>query len=241
MDYGKSFTYVFEDKDWLKKVAIGGLLMLVPILNLIGVGYGLRTLKAVGEGKEKPLPEWDDFGGDLVKGLLLVVAQLIYALPAIIGSVLGGVVMAVLSGESGDLTGGAAVCFTGVQCLAGLWGLLVAVFFPAALIRYAEKGDFSAFFRFGEIWAVIKDNLGDYIVVLLLALVAGMIAGFGTIACVIGVIFTAFWAVLIEMHLFGQILAKMAPSAPASPFSSGPSYGDLNSGSLSSKTPSGQQ
>jgi hypothetical protein len=240
MDYGKSFSYVFEDKDWVKKLVVGGLLSVVPILNLIPCGYALRTVKAVGENREKPLPEWDDLGGDLVKGLLLVVGWFVYFLPS---TILGGVVQAVnsiLQGASAEASSVAGVCLGCGGCLAALLGLVAAVMVPAATVKYAQSGEFVSFFRFGEIWALLKDHSGDYIIAILLSMVAGFIAGFGVLACVVGLAFTTFWSLLVSAHLFGQILAKMAPAAPGSPVKSGPSYGELQPGELSGGAPTPQ-
>ena len=42
MDIGKSFSFVFEDKKWIEKILIGGILMLVPILgSILMLGYGM--------------------------------------------------------------------------------------------------------------------------------------------------------------------------------------------------------
>ena len=92
MDIGKSFSYVFDDEDWVKKVAIGGVISIIPIVNFIAVGYSLRALKNVAEGKERPLPEWDEWGDDWVKGLMVTLAGFIYAIPLIALSIIGGVV-----------------------------------------------------------------------------------------------------------------------------------------------------
>jgi len=52
---------------------------------------------------------------------------------------------------------------------------------------------------------LITGNLGNYIIALILAWVASVIAGFGVIACGVGVLFTSFWASLVMAHLFGQL------------------------------------
>jgi hypothetical protein len=71
-------------------------------------------------------------------------------------------------------------------------------------MKYAVTGEFGAAFRIGELFALIKKNIGGYIVVMLLSWVAGLIGGLGEIACLIGVVFTMFYAVLVIAHLYGQ-------------------------------------
>jgi hypothetical protein len=56
MDFGKAFTYVFEDADWVKKLGIAGLLNIIPILGTILVsGWALNTTRYVIRRLEEPL------------------------------------------------------------------------------------------------------------------------------------------------------------------------------------------
>jgi len=231
MDFGKSFTYMFDDPEWLKKLAIGGLLALlsiIPIVNiftwLVVMGYFVRTIRNVASGRSLPLPEWDDWGGDWVRGALLAVASIIYGLPGTILSALGGSISGFIQQGSADPNAVASLCVAGLGCLAGLWGLLVAIFMPAATINYAMKGDFASFFRFGEIWDFIRKNAGNYIIALLLGIVAALVAALGLVACGGGVFFTGFWAALVTAHLLGQVKATAtgAPLAPAAPMAPEP-------------------
>jgi len=208
MDIGRSFTYMFDDEDWLKKIAIGGVLNIIPVVNFIPMGYGLRTLNNVAAGTETPLPEWDDWGGDFTKGLMVTLAALIASIPIWAVQVLSIIVAAVAGEEGSDVAG---ICVAGVSCVAVLWGIAMLVYLPAAVIRYATKEEFSAFFQFSEVFAFIRDNLSDYIVAILLVLAAGVVASVvGGIACGIGALFTGFWATLVSSHLMGQLQAQAA-------------------------------
>ena len=89
-----------------------------------------------------------------------------------------------------------------------MWALVIAAVSPAILVRYAEVEEFMAGFRFSEIFDIITANLGNYIIVILLMWVAGLIASFGVILCVIGVIFTEFWSYLVVGNLLGQLAAQ---------------------------------
>lgn len=235
MDIGKSFTYVFDDERWVQKVVIGGLLLLASVIPLVNIftalvvaGYTIRVIKNVSDGMERPLPDWDDWGGDWVKGALVAVAGLIYALPALIVAGMGAIVTAIGTGQSGEAQGFAQVCFFGLQCLVWIWSLLVGLWMPAATIRYAREGRFGAMFEFGELWTFIRSNLGDYIVAVLVAMLAQIVASFGVILCIIGVFLTALWGMLVQAHLYGQVGAKPAVVASAPGGYTGPvSYGEL--------------
>lgn len=206
MDLGKSFGFVFEDDQWVKKLLIGGIVSLVPILNLAAVGYMLRTLKNVAAGALRPLPDWDDLGGDLVRGLIATVAGLIYALPVIL-LVVPIIVLAALLDQGGSSDASGVLAMAGIWCLAAPISLLVSAWLPAATARYAVDGDFGAFFRFGEIWGLIRRNLGNYIIALLVYMVIGQVAAIvGAFVLIIGAAFTGFWATLLYAHLLGQVV-----------------------------------
>ena len=214
MDIGKAFGYVFEDEDWIVKILIGGLFVFLSPL-LIGIpfllGYMAETVRNVMRDEPRPLPEWSDLGDKFVKGLILTVVAIVYALPIILLACLMGIVSLAAGDRGGEGVRSVALC---VQCLSSLWGLLVAIVFPAAVIRYAESGEFSAAFRFGEIFSLITANIGNYIVALLLGwVVLPIIAGFGTILCFVGVLFTTFWAYLVAAHLWGQVGRQALPPA----------------------------
>ena len=221
MDIGKSFTYMFDDEKWVQKLVVGGLLALVSIIPLVNIftmpviaGYGLRLLKNVADGAEEPLPAWDDWGGDWVKGILSILAGVIYAIPIWIVSLFSWIA-SYLGGynDPSQAQGFLAFCMVVLSCLSALWGVLIAVVFPAAQIKYATEGQFGSFFRFGDIFGFIRDNLGDYIVAILLTIVAGLVGALGTILCVVGVFFTYFWSLLVGSHLYGQVKAQSAAVA----------------------------
>ena len=182
MDYARSFTYMLKSGQY-GKILIGGLLFLVPIFGwAVIAGYSIRVLRGVAAGDEN-LPEWTGFGDLFVTGLLLWVGAVIYSVP---GALLGRL------GATGSL-------------LSGLWSIVVFVVLPSAVIRFAMTNSFGAFFDFAQIRDFIRKNLNNYIVVILLALVASIIASFGIILFIIGIIFTLFWATLVYSHLYAQL------------------------------------
>ncbi len=87
MDVGKSFTYMFEDKDWVTKIAVGGLVVLLSFLIVpipLLIGYSLEVIKRVAENHPMPLPDWNNISELYMKGLMAFVGSLIYAAPVIV-------------------------------------------------------------------------------------------------------------------------------------------------------------
>jgi hypothetical protein len=208
MDIGSSFTYMFEDENWIKKILIGGIVAIIPIVNFAALGYLVQVIRNTRDGHPTPLPEWDQFGAYFMDGLWIALIILVYLIPVILLLCLQLVGTAALgsSKDSESIVGILSSCFI---CLMSLWGLVVAVLIPAILVRYAEVGEFMAGFRFGEVFSIITANVGSYIVVLLLMWVASFIGQLGIILCVIGVIFTFFWSYLVGGNLMGQLATQI--------------------------------
>jgi hypothetical protein len=211
MDIGSSFTYMFQDKDWIKKILIGGVVGFIPIVNFAAIGYMGQIIRNVRDGQTLPLPEWDEFGKYFVDGLWIFLIFLVWAIPIIVVACLSGIGTAAV-GDSGDLQGAYGVVSACFSCLMVLWGFVIAAASPAIMIRFAESGQFNAGFQFGEIFSFISANLGNYIIVIILVWVAGLIASLGVILCVIGVIFTQFWSYLVAGNLMGQLAAEDQPA-----------------------------
>jgi hypothetical protein len=220
MDIGSAFTYMFDDQDWLKKIAIGGgitlgAIILLPILVGLALflplsGYMLETLKNVRDGRPTPLPEWANFGDLFSKGLMVFVIGLVYNLPSIIFSCASaGINIATTNPDiDPDLAATLGIVSACVSCVQIIVSLIGNALLPAGIIRYAEYGSLGSAFQFGEIFNFIKNNIGDYIIVVLLGWVAGLIAAFGLILCLVGVLFTSFWSTLVTANLYGQLARK---------------------------------
>ena len=184
MDIGKSLTYMFEDEKWTNKVVVGAVVNMIPILNFASAGYMLATIRNVANDVVPSLPTWDDFGNYFVKGLVLTIIGLVYALPLLILSCcpLVGLFLAAFS-ETGETAAALGVLSVTISALFGLLAFLYALAYtfimPAVMLHYASAGDLSAAFQFGQIFAFIRDNLSSYLKAWLYVLVLGVVIGIG--------------------------------------------------------------
>jgi hypothetical protein len=228
VDIGKSFTYVTQDQDWIKKVLLGGVITLIPIAgSLFAFGYVLATMKNVIAEQEVPLPEIGDFGGKLVEGLKAWVISFVYALPLILFSVCaqsGNLTPLMAESVDPDMLDVLTNVSIGVSaccgCLLLLYGILMGLLLPFAWGKYIEVGQLGAAFRVGELFGMLKSNISPAVITLLVSGLAGFVAVLvGTIACGIGLIFTLFYAQLVMAFLYGslyrQAKAKAAALSPA--------------------------
>lgn len=205
MDFAKAFSYVFKDPDWVKKVAILALVSLIPIVGaLVVLGWSLEVTRRIIQRDPTPLPDLD-FGQQLGLGFRGFVVALVYAipvilleLPIIIGSTMlenGG------SDAAYNAFGVLAVCCGG---LIVLYALFLAVVLPAAYGNFVAQNRLGAAFKLGEVIGLVRANPGAYLLTLLGVMLTGLIASFGTVACVIGIIFTSAYAFAVQGHLYGQ-------------------------------------
>lgn len=204
MNIGLAFSYITSDRDWIKKVLIGGLLSLIPIIGgLIVAGFMMRIMRNVANNDPEPLPEWNDFGSDLVNGFLGAVGAIVWTLPFIILVTC----TSSISGAGGDefgLIGLIGLCF-GYPLL--FISLLVIT--PIIYGRLITTGKFGSMFEFNEILEQVKRvGVGPYAMLIVLGIIAYFVAVLGLIACLIGVVFTAAFAQYAVAHGMGQIYAR---------------------------------
>ncbi len=205
MDFAKAFSFVFDDQDWVKKVIIGGLIGLIPIIGQLAVfGYMIAIVRNVIRDEPQPLPEWSDFGQMIIDGLYTFIIALIYTLPIwIVMCCFMFPLMAISGdGEMGAIGGLGICCFS---FFAPVYGIAMAWFFlPVAMARYADTGDIMSALRFGEILAITRANPIVFLMALLVVMVANFVAGFGMILCFIGILFTQFYSYCVTGHAYGQ-------------------------------------
>jgi len=219
VDFGRSLGFVLEDPQWIKKMLLGGLMCLLSILFVgtifIG-GYFLRTIRRAARGEARPLPDWEDWGGLFVDGLvafgvcLVHVFALLLPLIAGLGCLFGVAAAGVGSGEKGGNALG-AVAGIGILALYAvvlLLALLLAVYLPAVLTRVAILGRFGVVFEVRENIGLIRRNLGEYLLALVIYLVANFISQFGVILLCVGIFPLTFWSYCVLAYPLGQIAGR---------------------------------
>jgi uncharacterized protein DUF4013 len=207
-DFARPFTFIFDDPEWVPKVLIGGLFFLAAFL-IVGVfflfGYMARLARNVIAGAERPLPAWDDLGEYFREGLLLVGVSLIYTLPIVIVAVAVAVPAAMMGNIDNEQLNNLSGCFLGsIWCVLVPAMFAIMFFLPAAMLMVVTKRRFSAAFEFRELWAFIKNNIGNYLLAIVIYLVARFVAGFGIFLLCIGIVFTEFWAFCATTYAFAE-------------------------------------
>jgi hypothetical protein len=206
MDFGKAFSYQFQDPKWVEKILITALISLIPIFGGIYLlGWALAAIRRVIDGDTYPMPE-TDFGGHFVRGLKWAVIQLVYALPAMVVvfavAILGGF------SASNSNNGSATIVIIGVCCvdtLIILYALILAFLTPVIQSVFLEEGErIGAGFHFNRIMALLRAAPGAYGLAFLGTLIGGIIAPLGGIVFGFGALATTVYAESMMSHLIGQ-------------------------------------
>jgi uncharacterized membrane protein YtjA (UPF0391 family) len=228
MNIGKSFSFMFEDKQWVSKLGPGALLTFVPILNFAWTGYMVALIRNVMDHAQEPLPNWDDFGKKLTDGLLLALAGLVYALPIIVVFCLPlsfMIVPAILSGNSDfqgiaeAVAGFGTLLFFCLLCVFVVYTFALSVVYPAIMVLYAREGTLAACFKFREVFQLINKNmtpfltawgvnigvsLGVSFVISVAQFVLNFIPCLGQIAAFVLTFGIVVYTSAVFSHLFGQ-------------------------------------
>ena len=232
MDIGKSFTFMFEDKDWIVKILIGGgimllgilfsWLLLVPLIAAVAIllGYTLQVLRNVYENNPEPLPKWENFGDLFTRGITAFIGMFVWSLPAIL-LFCCAYIPAILAGAGGsENSGDAATGIVGLIsacmfCVALIVSIAISLFVYAPMTNFALTNQISTFWDFGGNWKFIQANLGNYLIAWVMgSIVASFVAGaLGSITCGLLSTFASFWSMLVMAHLFGQYARAGAPPA----------------------------
>jgi hypothetical protein len=228
MNIGKSFSYMFDDKQWISKLGLGALITFIPILNFAWLGYTVDLMRNVMKGEPEPLPNWDDFGKKLTDGLLLAVASLVYALPIIVVFCLPlsfMIVPAILSGNT-DMEGLAnavaglgTALFICLLCVFVVYTLVLSIVYPAILVLFAREGTLASCFKLREVFGLISKNTTPFFTVWAVNLGVGFGVSFivgiaqtilnfipclGQIAAFVLTVGIVVYTNAVYSHLFGQ-------------------------------------
>ncbi len=193
LDIGRSFTFVFQDKSWIMKSLLLGLIVLIPILGLfVLAGYYIETARRSASGQDLPLPEIS-FGAQLGLGFS-------YFIPAIVAGLLAMAVCGMLF-----LIGQIPILGIFLR-IAGVLAYIVFYFYITGAISLSivEENPWGIF-QFGRIVPLIKTNLLNIFITMLVMIPMGIIGEAGIILLFVGLLVTLPMSVMMMGHIVGQL------------------------------------
>lgn len=214
MDFARAFRFPFGDTNWVSKLLIGTLVSLVPILNFAAYGYAADVTRDVANGRETPLPEWNNFGTTWVRGLKIVAIQFLYSLPLYV--LLCPLYIAVIASTANSPDGEPSGAALGLLGCGGL--LIVLLGIALAPIIMAASARFSVSDRFGDALpgptlAMMRGNWRPWIMAILYLVAASLAVGLVS-ACSFGLLAIplVFYIQVVTAHWYAQAYRASAGS-----------------------------
>jgi len=206
IDFGKAFTFIFDDERWFDKLIVPILVSLIPVVGgLAFTGYILRTIKNVIQNEANPLPEFE-FGEDLSRGFRLFLIGLVYFLPVML--IVGLALIPMLRLNSNESISALAVIFLVLALLLMIaYGLFLMIVQPIMTANFAVKDTFASGFELGLFFKRLGNNLRAWLIVYAGVILASIISPIGSILFFVGVALTTTYSQLMVAHLTGQAYA----------------------------------
>ena len=181
-------------KNWVKTILLG-IILIIPIVNFIGLGYYLRIIKSNLAGLNE-LPNFEHVGELFVDGIKILIVGIIYAIVPLIFYTL-------------------SFAFPGplFPIIASISAIIISIFAYMGLANMAyHNSEIGAALRYGEILARIAAiGWGKYIiwwiVIMLIITVAGTIIGI-----VGGILLYFVWGFLVFLLGFSYLTIFQARS-----------------------------
>ncbi|MCS7246301.1 MAG: DUF4013 domain-containing protein [Thermomicrobium sp.] len=216
MDIGRAFTYPFQDSEWLHKALIALVMLLIPIIGwLIVFGYIMRIIRQIALGSDVPLPEWDDFAGDLARGFKFFVISLIWAIPFYLLAgcfQIPGVLLQTQAGS--DLAEDPLFVVLSLcgYCVAWLIGQVLTFIAPLFVTRFAVADRFGAAFALRDIVRELPRGIVDLLLIFLLSWGLSVAVAFSLLLCIVGILPAMLYYQFVTAHLQGQFRRRLDAS-----------------------------
>jgi hypothetical protein len=213
-----AFAWPVRDPEWLSKLLIIALILLIPIAGSINaIGWMLASLDRLRAGEERLAPANLSHLG---RGLRLFVVDLVYELVLVlVGAVLYVPAVVIFAHEgSGTANAGlvsVAVLLSLLTFSVVTLGSLALNFAMPSIVLATDKGGISGGLSLGEVFRGVRRSMANTLIAGLMLIAAGFIGSLGTVACGIGVLFTTAYAIAMQAWIIRSFEVGSHPAGTA--------------------------
>jgi hypothetical protein len=198
---GDAFTWPFRDPDWLGKLLIIALTLLIPVVGSInGLGWMLASLDRLRAGEERLAPANLSYLG---RGFRLFAVELVYVLGIIAVAMLiflPATALAVRQGQgSADAPLIAAAIFLNVLGFSAISLLSLALTFAMpAIVLATDAGGVGGGINVVAVLRRCRMNLTHTLIAGLMLIAASFVGSLGLVVCGIGVLVTLAYGLAMQ-------------------------------------------
>lgn len=197
----EAFSWPFRDPQWVSKLLIIALTLLIPIVGSInGLGWMLASLDRLRAGEETLAPANLRYIG---RGIRLFAVEFIYAIGITIVALLIFLPAIALSVNQGQGSANSALIaaavllnFIGFSAITVL--SLALTFAMPAIVLATDQGGIAAGINVGAVVRRSRINLTHTLIVGLMLIAASFVGSIGAVACGIGVVVTSAYALAMQ-------------------------------------------
>ena len=211
-----AFAWPAKDPDWLAKLLVIGLILLIPIVGSInGLGWMLASLDRLRAGEQTLAPANLRYIG---RGFSLFVVDLGYIL--LIAAIAAAVYVPALILASNQSQGSAnpalislAIALSLLAFSVATLGSLALNFVMPSIVLATDRGGIGGGLRVRAVMRHARANIANTLIAGLMLIAAGFIGSLGLVACGIGVLFTTAYALAMQ----AWVVRSFEIGSPAKP------------------------
>jgi hypothetical protein len=196
-----AFTWPTRDPEWLAKLLIIALTLLIPIVGAInGLGWMLASLDRLRAGEEKLAPANLTYIG---RGFRLFVVNLVYGLGVVLVAALIYVPAVLVAtnqshGSANPALVSLAILLSLLAFSVATVGSLALNFAIPSIVLATDRDGIRGGLNAGAVLRRARANIANTLIAGLMLIAAGFIGSLGVVACGIGVLFTTAYALAMQ-------------------------------------------
>lgn len=213
-----AFAWPVRDPEWVVKLLIIGLTLLIPIVGQINsIGWMLATIDRLRAGDQRLAPANLDYIG---RGVKVWVVQIVYVLALALLALIFYVPGLALAIHQGNGSGNVALLSSAVLLNLLAFGVvsvgsLAITFALPAIVLTTDRGGIAAGLHPLTVWRLCRANLTYTLIAGLMLIAAGFVSSLGLVACGIGVLFTNAYALAMQAWIIHSFELGDKAGAPA--------------------------
>lgn len=196
-----AFIWPVRDPEWLRKIVIIGLILIVPIAGGInGLGWMLAAIDCLHQGEERLPPA--NFGY-LGRGFRLFIVNLVYIVAVVIVMIAISIPILAFSSAQGRGSGNAALVALAavldvVIFSAGTLVSLALYFAMPAIVIATDRGGIAEGLHVAAIYRRMRTSPVNTLIAGLMLIAVGFVTQLGVVLCVIGILFTSAYGLAMQ-------------------------------------------